>query len=185
MRFGVREILFVFVLLAIPVASFMLVFKPRNAEIQEAKEEISRKRADLQKLSETTLRINDLGAAIVSWEEAIDLIEAKLPGEQQVDQVLRQAWEIADRHGLVIDSVAPDKKLDAGQFMELPIKVELSGDFDGFYRFLLDLEQLPRLTRIKNLKMERMSDVDGAMTAKFTLSVFFEARTRSLSGANS
>ena len=36
MRFGIRELIFLVVLLAVPVASWWYVFNPRNAEIQQA-----------------------------------------------------------------------------------------------------------------------------------------------------
>ena len=40
MRFGFRELIFLVVLLAVPVASWWYVFKPRNTEIAQARMEI-------------------------------------------------------------------------------------------------------------------------------------------------
>ncbi len=40
MRFGFREMIFFVVLLAVPVASYVLVFKPRNEEIRQAQDEV-------------------------------------------------------------------------------------------------------------------------------------------------
>lgn len=176
MRFGLREFLFMMVLLAVPVAAFWFVFKPRNADIEQARQEIAAKQVILDKLKEASTRIRDLGQAIEEGREAINIIEAKLPAEQSVDEVLLQASNIAREHRLHIKSVTPDKKVPASQYMELPIKWELSGNFDGFYEFLLDLEQMPRLTQIRDLKITR-SDGDGSMAATFTLSVYFRPRT--------
>ena len=174
MRFGIRELLFLIVLFALPVAAYIWVFKPRNQEIEQARVEIQQKQERLDQLNATTARISDLGRAIESGREAIQVVEAKLPPEQNVDEVLKQAWKIARRHNLKIRMVEPDEKVSAMRYMELPISVELEGNFDGFYQFLLDLEQLPRLTRIKQLKMKRHQDLNGAMTAEFSLSIYFE-----------
>ena len=58
--------------------------------------------------------------------------------------------------------------------MEQPIRVELPGDFDGFYSFLLHLEQMPRITRIPDMELSRSRDNDGEMMAKFTLSIYYQ-----------
>lgn len=179
MRFGVRELLFILVLLAVPVAAFWFVFKPRNEDIATARAEIAGKRQTLNKLNEASTKIKDLGEAIAAGQEAIEVIEAKLPAEQNVDEVLRQASDIAMTHALHIKTVTPQKKVPASQYMELPIAWELSGNFDGFYEFLLDLEQLPRLTQIRDLNIKRVDQDPGAMTATFTLSIYFQPRASS------
>ena len=65
---------------------------------------------------------------------------------------------------------------------------EPGGDFNGFYAFLLQLEKLPRITRVSQMKLEKISERDGEMTAQLTLSIFFEPETggtasRELGGA--
>jgi len=176
MRFGVREFVFMIVVLAVPIASFWFVFKPRNADIEQARKEIEGKRTTLDKLAESSRQIHDLGLAIQEGREAIDIIEAKLPAEQAVDEVLRQASDLALQHNLHVKSVTPDKKVPASQYMELPIQWELTGDFDGFYEFLLDLEQMPRLTQIRKMNIKRSDQQNGSMSATFTLSVYFRPR---------
>ncbi len=53
----------------------------------------------------------------------------------------------------------------------------ISGDFPGFYAFMLDLERLSRITRVPEMKLEKLRNgKDGQMEAAFTLSIFFEAQ---------
>ena len=70
-----------------------------------------------------------------------------------------------------------EKPIAAGLAMEQPLDVEITGDFDGFYTFLLALEQLPRITRISNMEIQRSKDVDGEMRAKCVLSVYYQRDT--------
>lgn len=189
MRIGMRELIFIIVLFAIPLGAFQYVFRPRNSEMALARKEIAEKGRRLAELNATTARIDDLGKAISEGEDAIDVVEAKLPSEQNVDEVLRQVWKLARRHNLIIKTVEPKKRVPASQYMELPISVELEGNFDGFYEFLRDLEQMPRLTRMKELNMKRRDDEDGSMDASFILSVYFQPENKrddtSLAGAGS
>jgi hypothetical protein len=59
--------------------------------------------------------------------------------------------------------------------------MNLSGDFNGFYEFMLQLERLPRLTRVQTMTLDKISGQEGVMEAKVTMSIFFEPET----GANS
>ena len=56
MKFGMRELVLLIVLLAIPVASLFLVFKPQNVAIERAKKEIEHKERTLDKLKEQVVR---------------------------------------------------------------------------------------------------------------------------------
>jgi hypothetical protein len=52
--------------------------------------------------------------------------------------------------------------------------MSLAGDFNGFYVFLQQLENMPRITRVTHMNLTKMAERDGAMQAKLTLSIFFE-----------
>ncbi len=186
MRFGVRELLFFFVLLAVPIASFVYVFKPRNDEIRQAKDEIEIKQAKLDKLAAIQQQLKDVGLAIERGRESIELIEAKLPSQRDVEGILEQVWQLASRNGLVQKSVKSERPVSAAGYMELPLKVVMEGEFGGFYSFLLELENLQRITRLHKMKLQTIGDSGkgggslrggtpaGWMKIEFTLSIYFQ-----------
>ena len=187
MRLGLRELIFFIVLLAVPVGSFFYVFKPRNDQISEARKEIQVKQARLDSLAAVESKIDDIGLAIEEGRESIQLIEAKLPSEQDVQGLLQGVSQTAKRNKLNVKSFKSEKIVPAALYMEQPIKVQMSGEFDGFYQFLLELENLPRITRIHQLKLERADgkggpkDEDlppGSMKAEFTLSIYFQPQAQ-------
>jgi Tfp pilus assembly protein PilO len=183
MRLGLREVIFLVVLLVVPVASYFYVFKPRNAEIQQAQTEVEIKQSKLEKLREVTEKIDDIGLAIEQGRNAISLVEAKLPSKDQVEVILGDVWQLAARARLDVKSVKSETPVPAAGYMEQPLKVVMEGQFEGFYQFLLGLENLPRITRIHEMKLERMTakrsrrDEDlapGTMKAEFTLSIYYQ-----------
>ncbi len=170
-----RQGFFFAVLIAVPVASFFLVFKPQNAEIDRAKKEIEHKQGMLEKLRQATSRSEDLARANEQIAESIAAIEAKLPTTKEMDSILRQLAALAAENNLVVPTFKKgERPLQAGLAMEQPLDIEIRGDFDGFYAFLLRLEQLPRITRISKLDIERSTDVDGEMKAKCVLSIYYQ-----------
>jgi len=183
MRFGIREIIFLLVLLAVPVASFIYVFKPRNAQISQAKLEVSDKENRLNQLREMTSKLEDIGREIERGRESIEVIEAKLPSQQDVEVVLEQAWQLAKANQLAVRSVKSQKIVEAATYRELPLRIVMEGSFDGFYQFMLELENIPRITRIHDMKLLRLTGTQtpggesiqpGSMRAEFTLSIYFE-----------
>lgn len=170
-----RQVLFFLVVMAMPVASYFLVFAPQNREIDKAKKEIEQKQEMLAKLRQATSQSEDLQKANETVQKQIQAIRANLPSTKEMDNVLRQVSGIASEADLRIPTFKKQQQtLPAGLAMEQPIDVEFVGDFDGFYQFLLDLEQLPRITRITDLKLVRNQKVDGEMKATMTLSIYYE-----------
>lgn len=102
-----------------------------------------------------------------------------LPIGKEVDVILENVWQIAQDNGLVVKSVKTDKPVPAAEYKELPLMMMLEGQFDGFYEFLLELENLPRITRIRSMDLDRVTDPRGVesgpgyMKADFTLSIYF------------
>lgn len=180
MRFGLREVIFVLLLLGMPLGAYYFVFQPRNAHNTEARKEVNAKKEQLQALEQVTQSIPDMRKEIDDLLTFIKRVEQQLPAQREVDVILREVWELADKHQLKPEAVRPDKVVPHAQYIELPINVSLVGNFDGFYEFMLDLEQLPRITRMPTMTLKKLQGHeakdhgDGAMRADVVLSIFFE-----------
>jgi len=176
MRFGLREALFVLLLLAVPCAAYMFVFQPRNVEMAEAQREIKSKRAKLEKVEAVTQTTTNLEAEIDKLLSALAAIEQRLPAEHEMHVVLRDVEQLAVEHKLVSKRFTPDKPRPKAGAIEKPIRLELEGDFDGFYSFLKELHALPRITQISRLKIRKpkSDEAEGRIRVDMMLSVFYE-----------
>jgi type IV pilus assembly protein PilO len=175
---AIRQSVFFLVLLALPISSYFLVFKPQNVVIEKARKEIEMKESKLTKLREYTARASDLQRENDQIKAAIETIQSRLPSGKEMDNVLRQVSSIAAKAGLTVPNFKKsDKTQAAGLAFEQPTDIEMVGDFDGYYKFLLELEKLPRITRIPDLEIKRDDKVNGEMKTKFVLSVYYEGDT--------
>jgi len=174
MRFGPRELLILLVLIAMPLASYWYVFRPRNEVIEQAKLEIQHKEQMLQKLSEATARTADLAAANEEIKKGIEVIESRLPSDREVDRILQQIADLARSHDLRLPKFKTDKPVPYASYNELPLEVKITGEFEAFYAFMLDLENIERITRVPELDVSRADKEEGQMEATFTLSIYFE-----------
>lgn len=185
MNFGIKEMLFLPVLLAMPLASWWFVFDPQNKEIAAARLEIQQKQQKLAQFKSVKLFIPDLESHSARLASTVELFDAKLPAQKEVDVILKEVTQLAARHGLKTQSFRPEKEIHAERYTEHPLKMVIHGDFDGYYSFLLDLERLRRITRIPNMKLvKQKGDGEGQMEAEFTLSIYAESeKTTNSQGA--
>lgn len=177
MKLGAREFLFFTLLLGLLAGSWWFVFKRANDRRDFLRAEVARKETDLENLRKSTAGIEDLGKKIYDLQKAIAFFESKLPQEKEMDVVLKEVWQMAQSNALNCKTIKTLKAERQANYSEQPIELLMSGDFAGFYNFLLQLEKLQRITRVHNMNLQKITSVDGQMTAKVTLSVFFEPDT--------
>ena len=175
MRFGPRELLMLLVVLAVPLASYMLVFRPQNAKITEARGEIEHKLDMLARLRAETGRTDDLAAANAEMAGRIEQIEARLPTDKEIDEVVRQISDLAVAAGLAPPELDTENPLSASMYREQPLTVKTEGTFEGLYSFLVELERLPRITRLPDIKVQQVGGAEGVkLKIEFTLSIYFQ-----------
>ncbi len=174
MKFGLRELLFLMVLVAMPLSAYFFLFKPQNDDIIKAKREIEVKERDLSRLEEAQARTEDLERENEELALAISTVEGRLPNGKEVDVILEQVSDLARKSKLDLRKVTALKPVQMAGYMEQPLEMTIAGDFDDFYSFLLSVEQLDRITRLPEMVMEKAEKQDGAMEATFTLSIYFQ-----------
>jgi type IV pilus assembly protein PilO len=184
MKFGIREIIFVVVMLALLASTNYFVFSKANKRKADLLGEIHTKQQALSNFQQATSGIEDLNNKIDELQKAITFFESKLPQEKEVDKILKEVWQMAEANQLTTKTIKTMKSQRGPSYSEQPIQLSLSGDFNGFYAFLLQLEKLQRITRITDMNLQKISDRDGEMQAQMTLSIFFEPDTGTVAGTN-
>jgi len=182
MKMGLRGMSVLLIVVGMPVASYYLVFKPQNKEIQRARSEVEHKEALLIKLQEETARNADLVRANEEIQRSVKMIEARLPSSRGVDALVRQVSDLAGRAGLQPPAMKSAKPMPAALYMEQPIDMEVQGNFIGFFTFLAAIEKLPRITRIHDMKITGMVKEGIELKAEFTLSIYFQDESQIAQG---
>jgi type IV pilus assembly protein PilO len=183
MKLGIREILFLCVMLGVLASSYFLIFSKGNAKCLALTVDTLKKRQALADLRTETTGISDMNRKIDELQSAIQIFDSKLPAQRDVDTILQQITQISQSAGLVTKTVKPAKSETNANYSEEPIDLTLSGSFEGFYQFLLDVEKLPRLTRITQMHLTKLDNREGQMTADLFLSIYFAPDLQSSASA--
>ncbi|MAB73279.1 MAG: hypothetical protein CMJ54_12335 [Planctomycetaceae bacterium] len=155
MKLGIREMIFLLVLAAIPVAAWFFVFEPRNQDIEQSRREIAQMESTLIRLDQLTDEVGDVRTAIDEAELRLADFRQNIPDANEVDDMLAEIHRIGERNALGISSIRALNRTETQGYAEIPLSLEIDGSFRGLYRFLIDLERLPRITRVRDLKLQR------------------------------
>jgi type IV pilus assembly protein PilO len=177
MKFSLRGVLFVLVMFGVMAGFYFLFFAKANVRRAELVKQIEERQRALSDLDRSTAGVDDVNHKIAELQQAIQFFESKLPQEKEVDTILKEVWQIAEANALQTKTIKTGKQTRSANYSEQAIEMNLSGDFNGFYTFLQQLEKLPRLTRVMQMALTKITDRDGEMNAQLTLSIFFEPAT--------
>lgn len=174
MKFGARELLFLVVMVGLLFSAWYFVFKNADERIAGYNADTNEKRAKLAEVKAAMMRIQDMGKRIDDMQQQIRKIEDALPRERETGNIVRQidmqarSFKLLQVAGM---RAAPPEK--ASNYWELPVKLQMKGDFKSYYEFLLKMERLTRITRINQMKLSKVNEHDGSMTADLTLSIYY------------
>jgi Tfp pilus assembly protein PilO len=180
MKLGLRELIFVVVMLGLLAASYFVGFHKQDLKRQAKIEQRDAKLRALGDLDQAS-GSQDVDRKIADLQKAIGYFESRLPKAKEMDKVLKEVWQLAEQNGLRTQTIKTPKSQRMNGYSEQTVELNLSGEFKpGFYGFMLKLEQLPRLTRVTKMNLTKIQEKDGEMQASLTMSIFFEPETEAV-----
>jgi type IV pilus assembly protein PilO len=177
MNSNFRKIVFFILLVGLAVVGYQYMIKPANKTLADAQAKVEAKMDQLIKFEEATAAAEDLSKQLAKLQEAIEFFESKLPPTSQIHEVLEQVTVIAQKQGLKPKTIRTLSTKDNSGYVEQPLKMELEGNFSSFYSFLLELEKLPRIMKLRELDLKKKSSFEGEISANFIVSIFFQNET--------
>lgn len=174
MKGPIRILLTVLGLVAVAAVTAVLVVVPALRQTEADRVAIQDRRAQLVKLQRVAARITDLKKEVERLEEALTFFEDRLPAEREIDVILREVWLIAESKSLTPRSVRTSVPEPMPRYNSQPITLSLEGPFESFYEFLLGLERLPRLTKVRQMQVTKSPMTEGIVQVNLLMDIFFE-----------
>lgn len=174
MTSGLRKVVFFVLLLGVAVVGYQYMIRPANKHLAEAKNRVQAELTKLAEFEKATAAAEDLTKQLEQLQQAIEFFESKLPPTSQIYEVLEQVTVIAQKQGLKPKTIRTLVQKDNNGYVEQPLRMELQGNFNSFYSFLLELEKLPRIMKIREMKLDKQANNEGQVSADFIVSIFFQ-----------
>lgn len=177
MTSGIRKLVFFVLVLGVALVAYQYMIKPANQNLAQAKIRVSGKMQKLEEFKQATAAAKDLSQQLEQLQEAINFFESKLPPTSEIHTVLKNVTVIAQEQGLAPKTIKTEKQTNNSGYIEQPMKMQVVGNFNSFYSFLLEIEKLPRIIKINQLKLDKQRDKEGLITADLLVSIFFQHKS--------
>lgn len=156
------------------------MIRPANKGLTIQRQRVSEKTRKLAELEKAASDAEELRIQLEQLQNAIGALENKLPFTSEIGKMLEQVTMIAQKQGLKPKTIRTRPQKNSSGYVEQPIRMELEGDFNSFYSFLLELEKLSRIIKIRHLDLRKLQSVgsqsvQGWVTADFVVSIFFQS----------
>jgi len=168
----VQQALIGFIALGMVLFVF-LVYRPQNARIDklsgetiETERQLIANQTQARVLPAVQADINHLHARLADFK--------KLPASPgDLGQFNIELSELSRRNNLTGWSISwPGTPRRTDEFYELPVSLKFGGDFRDVFAFLCQLEDLSRLTRVKNMTI-RAAGTDGSVEVDLLLNLYY------------
>jgi type IV pilus assembly protein PilO len=177
MTSNLRKLIFFVVVLGVALVAYQYMIRPANEHLAQTKKSLRQNLDKLREFEQATAAAEDLSKQLEQLQEAIKFFESKLPPTSEIHKVLKNVTVIAQKQGLRPKTIKTLKMKNNSGYIEQPLEMQLVGNFNSFYYFLLELEKLPRIMKIRELELDKARQQEGQISADMVVSIFFQNQT--------
>jgi type IV pilus assembly protein PilO len=174
-----KNILLILPTLLIVILGMMFLLIPLYDQRSKLVTDIDTQNADMQKVKAQAQKLEMLKAENEVKKKELMQLEAQLPAEKEVSELLKQVSDLGIKAGLEVILWKPGEKSvhSSKDVYEIPVNVEMRGSYHSLGYFFSRVTELPRIVTFNNITLKQGGK--GASRNPVTLSVIFRAHTYS------
>lgn len=125
-------------------------------KIDNLEKELDRKKRKLEEAERVAQSLPQLQKRHEELQEQLAYAQEKMPKEKEMPELLRRVTEAADQNDLDIYLFHPEEIETKETYIEVPIKMEVTGTYHNLGSFLAQVGSLPRIVTPNKLEIEEV-----------------------------
>lgn len=142
------------------VLAFFALFKESRAKASVLEANKSQLLERLRSVDDMTPQLDKIKKEINEIQKNLDDFDRQLPKEKRIHNVLIEIDRLAENNGVALETISPGKLEKGRLYSRLPIKILGNSGFKDFYGFLFELENIPRITMMENLRISKFPETE-------------------------
>ncbi len=161
-----------FIAVIIFALAFFFFFKPRQEDLDALKAERIKVEEEVRVLKQKERELKKIEAELVALNAQLKSLEAIIPLRKETADILKQIQALAYDSQLELIRYAPQGEVQRDFYSELPIPIEITGNYHNLGTFFDRLSRFPRLFTVERFQIRALRDqtdlttVRAAWTAK-------------------
>ena len=142
------------IVVLIVVIYFITVDRSYRNQIADLKNQIVRLNTQIANLRAIEQDLSKFERQNALLKKELDKAMTKLPNNPQIDQLIKELTFRARKYGIEISRIDIRKEKVQPLYIEVPLKLNLSGDYFPLMIFLNELARLERIVNISDLQIK-------------------------------
>lgn len=159
--------------IAVVAAFYFLGYRPSSAKLANLHAQIEVKQRELETNAEKTQFRPELEREVSEKRRKLERFDKQLPREMSWGQFMNDITLLREQSGVRNWDFLPAVNRRDELFVEVPIDVSFEGDFLSVFSFLRQMEQMQRLTRVRDLTLTGKRDAPGQVEAKLSMNIYY------------
>jgi type IV pilus assembly protein PilO len=131
-----------------------VVFRDSHARLEKLQAQESELQRRLTEVRSVAANLGEFEEEIARLEQKLSKILRQLPDKQELEVLLTDISNLGKKAGIEIKSFKRKEEVERGFYAEVPIAIELEGEYHDVASFFDTLAKLPRIVNMNALKMK-------------------------------
>ncbi len=141
------------IVLLLTGSNFFFLVQPeedRITQLEGTKAQLEVQLAEKKEIAQNlTERRKELDLLDQKLQEAL----TELPEKKDIDELLAQLNDVGKKSGLEIASVSPGTESSANFYAQIPIRMQVSGNYHEVAMFLQEIANMRRIVNVNNIRL--------------------------------
>lgn len=151
---------------AILVGGYFMMLEPMRQKLaHEVKQEVQLKK-DFENKAFQVANLDEYKAQMVEMKQSFESILKQLPRDTEVPGLIDDISLAALNNGLDLKMISPQKQISTEFYNELPIQIEVEGEYHELGAYVSSVASLPRIVTLHDFSISTTSKDNGALSLK-------------------
>jgi Tfp pilus assembly protein PilO len=160
------------VTLTLVTAFYFGSYRPQSQRQAQLAKQIADQKKSLATGKAQTSVLDSVVEEVRALRAKLERSQKSIPQQQDLPAFIRDVTQLSQQASLKKFIMKPDIPSRIDLVSELPIRLTFEGDFISIYSFLRNTEQMPRLTRVRDMRLSSR-DKNGQVKVELTMNIYF------------
>ena len=156
-----KLIILVVLCAVIAVGYYMMVRIPEQDTIAGLNRDIAALSVTRDKDAAIAEHLDEYKAEVTRLQEDLERAKSLLPNDREIDDLLKQVANLGKKVGLDFLLFRPLPDVQRDFYAEVPVQIQLSGDYHTVALFFSKIGQMKRIVNIQNVSMTGPQEKNG------------------------
>jgi type IV pilus assembly protein PilO len=152
--------------LAILIGGYFMMIEPMQRKLNREINQERQLKKDFENKAFQVANLDDYKNQMIEMEQSFESILKQLPRDTEVPGLIDDISLAALNNGLDLKVISPQKQVSTEFYNELPIQIEVEGDYHELGAYVSSVASLPRIVTLHDFSISKKGTDDDALSLK-------------------